>query len=51
MGTFSWPPTIAACGAPKELLSDNSLAFNQLRAGTFGSVEIFLASKGTGGFK
>jgi transposase InsO family protein len=38
---------IAACGAPKELLSDNSLAFNQLRAGTFGSVEIFLASKGT----
>ncbi|TFC93930.1 transposase [Cryobacterium sinapicolor] len=27
--------------------SDNSLAFNQLRAGTIGSVEIFLASKGT----
>ena len=38
---------IAACGAPKEVLSDNSLAFNQLRAGTIGSVEIFLASKGT----
>ncbi len=38
---------IAACGAPQEVLSDNSLAFNQLRAGTIGSVEIFLASKGT----
>ncbi|TFD00505.1 transposase [Cryobacterium sinapicolor] len=38
---------IAACGAPREVLSDNSLAFNQLRAGTIGSVEIFLASKGT----
>ncbi|RFA11651.1 IS481 family transposase [Subtercola boreus] len=38
---------IAAHGAPKELLSDNSLAFNQLRAGRIGSVEIFLASKGT----
>ncbi|WP_427019324.1 integrase core domain-containing protein (plasmid) [Pseudarthrobacter sp. P1] len=38
---------ITAYGAPKELLSDNSLAFNQLRAGRIGSVEIFLASKGT----
>ena len=38
---------IVACGAPREVLSDNSLAFNQLRAGTIGSVEIFLASKGT----
>jgi Integrase core domain. len=38
---------IAAHGAPKELLSDNSLAFNQLRYGRIGSVEIFLASKGT----
>lgn len=34
-------------GAPKELLSDNSKAFNQLRNGTIGAVEIFLASKGT----
>lgn len=38
---------INAHGAPRELLSDNSLAFNQLRAGTIGSVEIFLASRGT----
>ena len=38
---------IATHGAPQELLSDNSLAFNQLRGGTIGSVEIFLASKGT----
>ncbi len=38
---------IAGCGAPREVLSDNSLAFNQLRAGAIGSVEIFLASKGT----
>ncbi|MFC5931643.1 transposase [Cryobacterium melibiosiphilum] len=38
---------IAACGAPQEVLSDNSLAFNQLRAGRIGSAEIFLASKGT----
>lgn len=38
---------IATYGAPQELLSDNSLAFNQLRGGTIGSVEIFLASKGT----
>lgn len=34
-------------GAPRELLSDNSKAFNQLRSGTIGAVEIFLASKGT----
>ncbi|WP_255770750.1 integrase core domain-containing protein [Pseudarthrobacter sulfonivorans] len=38
---------IGTYGAPKELLSDNSLAFNQLRAGRIGSVEIFLAAKGT----
>ena len=38
---------IAADGAPKELLSDNSSAFNQLRSGRIGSVEIFLASHGT----
>lgn len=38
---------IAACGAPQEVLSDNSLAFNQLRSGAIGSVEVFLASKGT----
>lgn len=31
-------------GAPQEVLSDNSKAFNQLRSGTVGSVEIFLAS-------
>lgn len=36
-----------AHGAPRELLSDNSLAFNQLRAGRIGSVEVFLASRGT----
>src|SRR5699024_5247161 len=34
-------------GAPQELLSDNSSAFNQLRQGKIGSVEIFLASRGT----
>ncbi|WP_417219630.1 integrase core domain-containing protein [Arthrobacter sp.] len=34
-------------GAPQEVLSDNSLAFNQLRQGRIGAVEIFLASKGT----
>ena len=34
-------------GAPQELLSDNSSAFNQLRQGRIGSVEIFLASRGT----
>lgn len=34
-------------GAPKELLSDNSKAFNQLRGGGIGAVEVFLASKGT----
>ncbi|GAA4828461.1 hypothetical protein GCM10023354_03310 [Garicola koreensis] len=38
---------IAAHGAPRELLSDNSSAFNQQRPGAIGSVEIFLASKGT----
>lgn len=34
-------------GAPKELLSDNSWAFNQLRQGRVGTVEVFLASQGT----
>lgn len=34
-------------GAPQELLSDNSKAFNQLRGGGIGAVEVFLASKGT----
>ncbi|MBP2399798.1 transposase InsO family protein [Glutamicibacter protophormiae] len=38
---------IAEYGAPQEVLSDNSKAFNQLRSGRFGSVEIFLASKGS----
>ncbi|WP_029139412.1 integrase core domain-containing protein, partial [Citricoccus sp. CH26A] len=38
---------IEAHGAPQELLSDNSLAFNQLRQGRIGAVEIFLASRGT----
>ena len=38
---------ITEYGAPQEVLSDNSKAFNQLRSGTFGSVEIFLASKGS----
>ncbi|MGO1694084.1 MAG: integrase core domain-containing protein [Arthrobacter sp.] len=38
---------IAAHGAPQEVLSDNSLAFNQLRQGKIGAVEIYLASKGT----
>lgn len=37
---------IAGYGPPQEMLSDNSLAFNQLRQGTIGAVEIFLASKG-----
>ena len=34
-------------GAPQEVLSDNFRAFNQLGSGTFGSVEIFPASKGS----
>lgn len=34
-------------GAPHELLSDNGLAFNQLRRGTVGALETYLASKGT----
>lgn len=34
-------------GAPMELLSDNSHAFNQLRRGSIGAVEVFLASRGT----
>ena len=38
---------IGQYGAPKELLSDNSSAFNQLRQGRVGSVEIYLASQGT----
>lgn len=38
---------IAVHGAPQEVLSDNSSAFNQLRQGTIGAVEIFLASHGT----
>ncbi|MGP5258066.1 integrase core domain-containing protein [Glutamicibacter ardleyensis] len=38
---------ITEYGAPQEVLSDNSKAFNQLRSGTIGSVEIFLASKGS----
>src|SRR5690625_1375916 len=29
-------------GAPQELLSDNSSAFNQLRGGRIGNVEVFL---------
>lgn len=33
-------------GAPREVLSDNSFAFNQLRQGRIGAVETFLASKG-----
>ena len=37
---------IAEYGAPKEVLSDNSSAFNQLRQGRIGTVETFLASKG-----
>lgn len=32
---------IKSHGAPKELLSDSSKAFNQLCCGTIGSVEIF----------
>ncbi|MFB0833948.1 transposase family protein [Arthrobacter halodurans] len=39
--------TIDAHRAPQEVLSDNELAFNQLHLGTIGSVEIFLAFKGT----
>lgn len=38
---------IDAHGAPQELLSDNSSAFNQLRQGRIGQVELYLASKGT----
>lgn len=38
---------IGEYGAPKELLSDNSLAFIQLLQGRVGTVEIYLASKGT----
>jgi hypothetical protein len=38
---------VSEYGAPQELLSDNSLAFNQLRQGGIGAVEIFLASRGT----
>lgn len=38
---------ITQYGAPRELLSDNSSAFNQLRQGRVGSVEVYLASKGT----
>lgn len=34
-------------GAPQELLSDNSSAFNQLRQGRIGAVEVYLASQGT----
>ncbi len=37
---------IKSYGASKELLSDNSKAFNQLRSGRIGAVELFLASKG-----
>lgn len=37
---------ITEYGAPKEVLSDNSSAFNQLRQGRIGAVETFLASKG-----
>lgn len=38
---------IAAHGAPQEVLSDNSSAFKQLRQGTIGAVDVFLASHGT----
>jgi hypothetical protein len=38
---------ITAYSAPCGLLSDNSLAFNQLRAGRVGALEIVLASQGT----
>lgn len=38
---------IAEYGAPRELLSDNSGAFNQLRKGIIGAVEAFLAACGT----
>lgn len=38
---------ITEYGAPREILSDNSKAFNQLRSGVVGAVEAFLASKGT----
>lgn len=38
---------ITQYGAPQELLSDNSSAFNQLRQGRIGAVEVFLASQGT----
>ena len=38
---------IARYRAPLELLSDNSLAFNQLRHGRIGTLEVFLAGHGT----
>ncbi|QRQ78326.1 integrase core domain-containing protein [Glutamicibacter protophormiae] len=38
---------INAYGPPKEVLSDNSKAFNQLRGGTIGIVEAYLASQGS----
>lgn len=38
---------IAEHGAPRELLSDNSGAFNQLRKGIIGTVEAFLGARGT----
>ncbi|MET4003651.1 transposase InsO family protein [Arthrobacter sp. UYCu511] len=38
---------ITVYGPTKDVLSENSLAFNQLRAGRIGSGEIFLASKRT----
>lgn len=38
---------ISKYGAPKEVLSDNSKAFNQLRSGSIGSVEIYMASQGS----
>ncbi|ALQ30998.1 hypothetical protein ATC04_10790 [Arthrobacter sp. YC-RL1] len=34
-------------GPPKEVLSDNSKAFNQLRGGTIDIVEAYLASQGS----
>lgn len=37
---------IADYGAPQELLSDNSAAFNQLRQGHIGALEAYLASVG-----
>lgn len=38
---------ISEYGPPKEVLSDNSKAFNQLRGGTIGIVEAYLASQGS----